>query len=182
MRSNAHSGGFTFLELAAVIAIISILLAVALNRLLPYIDEAERVGVLTLESQIRSTLMTAAAKRIAGGRSASIAEFDGNNPMQLMLTPPSNYVGEFRGSEAAAVPRRKWFFNLDTRRLVYRRGRPFGSAEETRSDEDTEFAVRVVFEDRDGDGLFHPGVDELWGVNLDRVQGATWLAGGDAAR
>ncbi len=182
MNRKAHSGGFTFLELVAVIAIIGILLAVALNRLLPYIDEAERVGVLTLESQIRSTLMTAAAKRIAGGRSASIAEFDGNNPMQLMLTPPSNYVGELRGSEAAAVSGRKWFFNLDTRRLVYRRGGPFGSTDDAGSYEDPEFQVRVVFEDRDGNGLFEPGVDELWGVKLNRMQGAEWLAGRDAAR
>lgn len=182
MKSKAHSGGFTFLELAAVIAIIGILLAVALSRLLPYIDEAERVGVLTLESQIRSTLLTAAAKRIAGGRSASILEFEGNNPMHLMLALPSNYVGEVRGSETAMVPRRKWYFNLDTRRLVYRRGRSFSSAEDTHADEDTEFEVRVVFEDHNGNGLFEPGVDELWGVNLNRVRGTAWLASSDAIR
>ena len=52
MNRKAHSGGFTFLELVAVIAIIGILLAIALNRLLPYIDEAERVGVLTLEREV----------------------------------------------------------------------------------------------------------------------------------
>ncbi len=43
--------GFSLLELVVVIVIISILVGVALNRLLPYIDEAERVGVLTLGGQ-----------------------------------------------------------------------------------------------------------------------------------
>ncbi len=58
---TAGTRGFSFLELVTVIAIIGILLAVAISRLLPYIDEAERIGVLTLESQIRSMLMLAAA-------------------------------------------------------------------------------------------------------------------------
>ena len=39
--------GFSLLELVVVIAIIGILIAVAINRLLPFIDEAERVAVLT---------------------------------------------------------------------------------------------------------------------------------------
>ena len=78
MSTQIRRSGFSLLELVVVIVIIGILLAVALNRLLPYIDEAERVGVLTLESQIKSTLVTDAAKRIAGGRSASISELDGS--------------------------------------------------------------------------------------------------------
>ena len=52
------------LELAVVVCLVGILLAVALSRLLPYIDEAERVAVLTLEGQLRSTLVMVAAQRI----------------------------------------------------------------------------------------------------------------------
>ncbi|MDH3578019.1 MAG: prepilin-type N-terminal cleavage/methylation domain-containing protein [Gammaproteobacteria bacterium] len=174
---NARSGnrGFSMLELVVVIVIIGILLAVALNRLLPYIDEAERVGVLTLESQIKSTLVTDAAKRIAGGRAASISELDGSNPMRLMLEAPKNYVGEKREDQRNAVPRRNWYFDLKTRRLVYRVGRRFGWSNDEFMD-DPEFEVRVAFNDRNGNSRFEPGTDELYGVRLQTVAGAEWLA------
>lgn len=174
MNAAVASRGFTLLELVVVIVIIGILLAVALNRLLPYIDEAERVGVVTLESQIKSTLMTAAAKRIAGGRAASISELDGSNPMRLMLEAPENYVGELKGIDRNSVPRRKWYFDLQTRRLVYRIGRRFGWSDDEFMD-DPEFEVRVAFDDRNGNGRFEPGTDELYGIRLQREAGAKWL-------
>ncbi len=176
MIRNRKTGGFSLLELVVVIAIIGILLAVAMTRLLPYIDEAERVGVLTLESQIRSALMTAAAKRIAGGKSASIVEFNGSNPINLMLEAPGNYVGELQRSDVSSVPRRHWYFDLNTRELVYRQGRPFGLGSERDTMESPAFEVRVAFEDRNQDGRFEPGRDELWGVRLHRVAGSEWLA------
>ena len=104
MNIRSRNRGFSLLELVVVIVIIGILLAVALSRLLPYIDEAERVGVLTLEGQIKSTLVTDAAKRIAGGRAASISELDGSNPMRLMLEAPTNYVGEKRADQRGCCP------------------------------------------------------------------------------
>ncbi|MBT8109065.1 MAG: type II secretion system GspH family protein [Gammaproteobacteria bacterium] len=166
--------GFSLLELVVVIAIIGVLLAVALDRLLPYIDEAERVGVVTFESQLQSALMVAAAKRIAGGRAASIVEFDRSNPLQLMLEAPGNYVGELR--DAAGVPRRSWYFDLRTRRLVYHKGRPFGLRSDNDELEDPEFEVRVAYADRNSSGQFEPGADELWGVRLLRTAGAAWLS------
>lgn len=176
MINTGRCRGFSLLELVAVIAIVGILLAVAIHRLLPYIDEAERIGVLTLESQIQSTLMTAAAKRIAGGNAASIVDLNGINPMQMMLEAPDNYAGELTGDDSSAVPRRNWYFNLNTRRLVYRKGQAFGQSEEIASMADPEFEVRIAFDDSNGNGRFEPGTDELFGVRLHRTAGAQWLA------
>ena len=90
--------GFSLLELVVVIVIISVLVAIALSRLLPYIDEAERVAVLTVESQIKITFFTSAAKRIASGRAAPIYLLNRSKAKQLMLGEPKNYFGELRGS------------------------------------------------------------------------------------
>jgi prepilin-type N-terminal cleavage/methylation domain-containing protein len=171
--------GFSLLELVVVIVIIGILVTVALNRLLPYIDAAERVGVLTVESQIKSTLMMSAAKRIAAGKAASISELDGSNPMHLMLETPENYVGELRGRDGSSVPRRNWYFDLETRRLVYHTGRRFGWSDDDDPMDDPEFEVRVAFDDRNGNGRFEPRTDELYGVRLHREAGFAWLVGGE---
>jgi len=179
---GSASSGFSLLELVVVIALISLLVGIALNRLLPYIDEAERVAVLTLEGQLKSTLLTAAAKRIAGGRAASISELDGSNPMHLMLEAPKNYAGELHQQDRDGVPRRSWYFDLDSRRLVYRTGRRFSQRDADQPLQDPEFGVRVAFDDRNRNGTFEPGTDELHGVRLHREAGARWLTGDPSFR
>lgn len=169
------TAGFTLFELTVVIVIIAILLAVAINRLLPYIDEAERIAVLTTESQIRSGLVMAAAKRITNGRAASIVDFEGANPIALMLEPPGNYAGEFDHAAAARVPRRSWYFDTSSRHLVYRPGRPMALPDRAEPVESPEFEVRVAYADNDGDGTFEPFRDELHGIRLRRMAGFDWL-------
>ena len=171
------AGGFSLLELVVVIALISTLVAVAANRLLPYIDEAERVSVLRVEGQLRSSLMMEAAKRIVRGQFASLPELEGSNPVKFLLEPPKNYVGERLQQDTEQVPARRWYFEQDRQRLVYRLGEPFGLPVHDESLEDPAFVVRVAFADSNGDGVFEAQRDELYGVRLQRVAGAEWLSG-----
>ena len=171
-----RSGGFTLLELVVVIVIIGTLLVFAINRLLPYIDEAERVAVLSVESQLKNTLVMEAAQRIVRGQSQSIAELERSNPMALLLQAPDNYVGEWR---AGSVPERRWYFDPVSRRLVYKTGEPWTPALRDRRFEDPQFEVRVIFADRDADGVFDAAKDELFGVRLHRLAGADWLGQGN---
>ncbi len=174
-RSTAH--GFTLLELVVVITIISILVAVALEKLLPYLDAAERAAVLRIEGQLRSALVLVAAERIARGRSATITELEDSNPVNFLAEPPKNYLGELTNDVLAGVPVRHWYFDGGLRRLVYRLGEPYSRAESTIPREDPAFAVNVSFVDIDGDGRFEASRDQLYGVHLDRVAGRQWLAG-----
>ena len=167
--------GFSLLELVTVIAIISILVAVALDRLLPYIDEAERVSVIRLEGQLRSTLMMEAAERIVRGQSATLTELNGSNPVNFLLEPPKNYLGELQGLPAGDLPARHWYFDTASRQLTYRLGEPFAGDGAGDAPENPAFSVRVAFADVDGDGVFQPGTDELYGVRLTRVAGLAWL-------
>jgi general secretion pathway protein G len=178
MKLQANSRrGFTLLELVVVIVIISILVVVALNRLLPFVDEAERVSVLQLEGQLRSTLMMEAAERIVRGQSVTITELNGTNPVNFLADPPKNYVGELKAAERATAPPRHWYFDDSEKRLVYRLGDPFALNASRDGMQDPAFAVRVAYADRDGNGHFDASQDELIGVRLERVSGAEWLAG-----
>jgi prepilin-type N-terminal cleavage/methylation domain-containing protein len=171
------AGGFSLLELVVVIALISTLIAVAITRLLPYIDEAERVSVLRVEGQLRSTLMMEAAKRIVRGQSASLADLEGSNPIKFLLEPPKNYLGERLQREIEQAPARRWYYEQDGHRLVYRLGAPFGLPVHDESLQDPAFEVRVAFADTNGNGVFEAQREELYGVRLQRVAGVQWLSG-----
>lgn len=175
--SHKHGAGFTLLELVVVIVIIGTLLVTAVTRLLPYLDEAERVSVLSIESQLKNTLVMEAAQRIVRGDSASIGDLEQTNPMTLLLQAPDNYVGEQRNS-SDDVPLKRWYFDPDKKRLVYRIGEPYTLTDRDRHWQDPEFEVRVIFNDRDADGIFNAASDELYGVRLLRMAGSEWLASG----
>ena len=168
--------GFTMLELVVVIAIIGILLAFAAHRLLPYIDEAERISVLRLEGQLRSSLMMEAAGRIVRGQSASIADLEGSNPIVLLLEPPKNYLGELTADRAAGARAGHWYFEPQSQRLIYRPGLPFGISASDEPLEYPAFSVRVEFADRDASGTFDASWDELHGIRRVRVAGGRWLS------
>jgi prepilin-type N-terminal cleavage/methylation domain-containing protein len=169
--------GFSLLELVVVIAMIGTLVAVAVTRLLPYIDEAERVAVLRVEGQLRSSINMEAAKRIVRGQSATLSDLEGSNPVKYLLEPPKNYVGEYLQSDIEQAPTRRWYFEQDRQRLVYRLGAPFGLPVHDESVQDPAFVVRVAFADTDGNGIFEAQRDELYGVRLQRVAGVQWLSG-----
>jgi len=160
-----------------VIALIGTLISVAATRLLPYMDEAERVAVLRVEGQLRSSINMEAAKRIVRGQSASLTDLNGSNPVKFLLEPPKNYVGERLQQEIEQVPARRWYFEQDRQRLVYRLGEPFGLPVHDESIEDPAFVVQIAFADNNGDGVFEAQRDELYGVRLQRVAGAEWLSG-----
>ena len=171
------SRAFTLLELVVVIALIGTLISVAAYKLLPYIDEAERVAVLRVEGQLRSTLMMEAAERIVRGQSASISALEGTNPVKFLLEPPKNYVGERLQREIEQSPARRWYFEEDGQRLVYRLGEPYALSARDEAMENPAFQVRVAFADTNGNGVFEAQRDELHGVRLQRVAGAQWLSG-----
>ncbi len=175
---RSRCAGFSMLELTVVIIIIGVLIAVGISRLLPYLDEAERVAVLTVESQLKNSLVMEAAQRIARGQSASIAELEQINPMELLLEPPGAYAGVHSGS-GTELPARHWYFESDNNRLVYKTGKPYAFSVRDHTFDDPQFAVRVIFEDRDADGIFNAQNDELYGIRLLRIAGADWLAGGN---
>ena len=165
--------GFTWLELALVVSLIGILAAVFLVKIMPLFGEAERVGLLRIEAELKNALVMEAAKRIVQGRTAEIASLEGANPFQFVLEAPANYLGELEAPDPASVPARHWYFDSSTRRLVYR-------VHSDRFESDlgpparAEYEIRLSFDDRNSSGAFEAGSDDFRGVRLVPVAAYRW--------
>lgn len=111
--------GFTLIELLVVIIIISTLGAVLLDRVLFYQEAAEKAAMEQLAGTLRSALHLQIADRLLKGKMADIAALGQDNPMDWLAEPPANYLGERFGSQADAVPKGNWYFDLKDKELVY---------------------------------------------------------------
>lgn len=158
--------GLTLIEVLVVLILVGILAGFALQRLLPLIGKAEAVSFATVVNQLENALLLETAKRIAGGKGASVTALADTNPMQLMLRPPDNYVGELHTAGGDSVPNRSWHYDLSRDTLVYRIGDPERFRQGEQGLARIEFRVSVAFNDRDGDHQYHPQFDDFGGIRL----------------
>jgi general secretion pathway protein G len=170
----ARGAGFSLIELAVVIVIVGILIAVVLDRLLPLIGRAERAAFMQTQADLQSALLLEAAQRITAGESARLGELTVGDPMRLFLRPPLNYLGPLKPGETDKVPGATWYFDEQDGRLAYRVGRhtrfdPLGGTRDR-----VEFRVAFVFDDRDGDDRFDPAKDRFGGLRLEPVHAYAW--------
>lgn len=166
--------GFSLLELVVVTGLIAILAGLFLDRVLPLIGQAERVAFMQTKRQIHSALLLEAAERVAGGESDTLPELAGSNPMALLLEPPGNYLGTLAALDGSPLPRRSWFFDDATGRLVYRPGRQARFEPAEGPEDRIELVVTFVYRDRDADGAFDAAVDRFDGLRLEPVHAYLW--------
>jgi prepilin-type N-terminal cleavage/methylation domain-containing protein len=169
-----YTRGFTLIELVVVVIAIAILAGAVIERVLPLVARAQRIAFLQVQSDLRSALRLEAAERITRGESHTLGELAAVNPMTLLPAPPRNYVGTWPEDALGAVPGATWYFDERTGRLVYRVG---GGARFEAVDGPPariELAVELVYEDRDGDGAYHPARDRFGGLELVPVHAYRW--------
>lgn len=111
--------GFSLLELVIVIVIISVLLVVALERLLALRYEAERTMVASVIGAMRSGLYVEFAGAAAGGQLKRVDAAAGSNPMLRLAERPDTYAGEFFGADPALFAPGTWYFDTRDRAIVY---------------------------------------------------------------
>ncbi len=166
--------GFSLLELVVVIVIISILLVLAISRLLRLQVDAERVAMETVAGTLRSAIGIKVAEHIVQQDIAGLSRFQGSNPMDRLAEVPKNYLGELNGVDPATLEDGNWYFDKRSRTLVYLvRNKGFfsgGLPDPPRA----RFAVRLVYTDRNGNGVFDQGVDAIEGLQLAVVEPYTW--------
>ena len=111
--------GFSLFELVIVIVIISVLLVVAVDRLLRLRFEAERATVQSVVGALRSGLYVEFAAAAAHNQLARMDVAGGSNPMLRLAEQPDGYAGEFFGADPALFEPGTWYFDTRDRALVY---------------------------------------------------------------
>ena len=168
------SDGFSLLELVIVIVIISLLMVLAMSRLLAVMVDAEKVTMETVVGTLRSAIGMKVAEAIVKSKVKELPAFEGSNPMLLLAETPRNYLGELDGTNPAKLEDGNWYFDKRDKALVYLvRHKGFfsgGQADPPRA----RFAVRVVYSDRNGNGVFDPGEDEIQGLRLGSIEPYSW--------
>jgi prepilin-type N-terminal cleavage/methylation domain-containing protein len=145
---QARSGGFSLLELVVVIAIISVLLVVAISKLLDLRVDAERVAMETVAGTLRSAIGIKVAESIVKQDVRGLRDLDGSNPMDRLAEVPSNYLGELDNPDPATLEDGNWYFDKRKRALVYLvRSKGFFEGG-LRDPPRAQFAIRVIYTDR----------------------------------
>lgn len=106
-------------EMIVYILAASILFAAAFDRYREFPGEAERANFQAILAQLNTAVNLQMMRAIVSESYGHPEQLLGGNPMDLMLTPPGNYVGAFAGVNLADMPRRVWYFDETTRDLVY---------------------------------------------------------------
>lgn len=166
--------GFSLLELVVVVVIVSLLALAAIDRLLKLRFEAERAGVQSVVTALKSALYIEFAAAAARGQLDRMAEAPGSNPMARLTETPELYAGEFYGAGAAGFEPGSWYFDTRERVLVYVVRFPEQFSSPLAGTPRARFAVAADFDDRDGDGRFDAGRDALRGLKLVAVEPFSW--------
>lgn len=113
------SAGFSIFELVAFIITSAIIYSYAANQFTAFPGEAERANFLAVSTQIQTGVNMELLYGLKAFSGAPVEQYEGANPMDLMLEPPSNYLGAFPAVNLAAMPRRSWYFDSARKELVY---------------------------------------------------------------
>jgi len=168
------SRGFSLLELVIVIVIISVLMVLAMTRLLALMVDAERVTMESVAGALRSAIGMKVAEGIVKSKVSELRAFEGSNPMALLAETPRNYLGELDGVDPAKLEDGNWYFDKRDKTLVYLvRNKGFFTGGQSGPPR-ARFAVRLVYSDSNGNGVFDPGADTVEGLRMTPVEKYSW--------
>ncbi|HEU5338377.1 MAG TPA: prepilin-type N-terminal cleavage/methylation domain-containing protein [Sulfuricaulis sp.] len=166
--------GFSLLELVIVIVIISVLMVLAMSRLLALQVDAERVTMEMVAGTLRSAIGMKVAQSIVKSRIDDLPSLEGGNPMTLLAETPPNYLGEKEGVDPGKLEAGNWYFDKREKALVYLvRHKGFFTGGQPNPPR-ARFMLRLVYSDRNGNGVFDQGVDSVEGLRLSPIEKYSW--------
>jgi prepilin-type N-terminal cleavage/methylation domain-containing protein len=169
---------FSLLELLIVIVIVSVLLVVAIDRLLALRFEAERAAVQTVIGALRSALYIEFAAAAARGQMKRMDGASGTNPMLHLAEKPDGYAGEFFGPDPALFEPGTWYFDSRDGALIYLVRYPQQFVSALAGQPRLRLAVETDYDDVDRNGRFDPGRDPVRGLKLVPLEPFFWKTEG----
>ncbi len=157
-----------------VIVIVSVLAAIATDRLLKLRFEAERVTVESIVGAMRSALYIDFAAAAASGQTERIDTAGGSNPMLRLSGKPAGYAGEFYGPDPAVFEPGTWYFDTRDRAIVYIVRFPERFVTGLNGPPRARFTVEPDYDDIDRNGRFDPGRDPVLGLRLVPLEPYSW--------
>ena len=173
-RQPGHFG-FSLFELLVVIVIVSVLMVIAISRLLALQVDAERVVMESTIGALRSALGIKVAESIVKQKVATLSAYEGSNPMNLLAEVPGNYFGELAGADPYTLEKGNWYFDKPAKTLVYivdNTGYFSGGMDDPLR---ARFKIRLVYTDADGNGAFDSGIDPIEGLQLAVLESYRWV-------
>ncbi len=111
--------GNTLFEWAVIACVLTALLAVFFNRVQQYQQEAELVHARQVAAALRIALAARAAQVVSAQGAAGLEALARRNPIELLIQPPANYVGEYYKPDIQLIPEGHWYFDRFDKTLVY---------------------------------------------------------------
>ena len=161
-------------ELAFVVVFISILVALAITKILSLGVKAEQTGVNITINTLRTDLRYFAVHRILDGKIQRLDEMGGINPFTSFREPPLNYHGEVSSANLGDIEPGTWYFNVDNSVVGYRVEHADQLISTVPGPKRIRFRVELDYQDLDFNGRYDPGSESVTGLVLALVEGFSW--------
>ncbi len=162
-------------QLGITTGLVAILVGLVMERLWSYQATAERYAVTYTVAALRQAVGLQLAEVVTGKGLAALAQLDGANPMALLDKPLPNYLGELTASSPETIPSYHWYFDSDSRMLVYRVHNTEAFHNGLGPPARIRLKVRLTYRDGNENGRFDPPSDTFQGLDLVPVEPYHWI-------
>lgn len=114
-----RSRGFSLLELVVSLTLVAVLVGVFLDRALYYRELAEKSAMEQVALDLRSSVNLRVAELVLENRFRDLPALTTQNPMDLMVRKPENYLGVLTRSDSKEVVTGNWYFDETSKEVVY---------------------------------------------------------------
>ena len=119
MARPLRQRGFTLFELAVVAGVFAILVAVLLNRVGYYQQQAQQVAVAQMLGVLRTSLRVQVLQLYLADQRAKLPALARQNPFDWLADKPANYLGEFAQPDLAKLPAGNWLYDKKEQKIIY---------------------------------------------------------------
>ena len=111
--------GFSLLELVIVVCVVAVLAGFGLEKMLRYLEEAEKAAMEQTIGNMKSALNLRLATMVVDGTIGKATGLAAENPMDWLASRPENYLGALYDPALDKTAKGNWYFDRQGAILVY---------------------------------------------------------------